>query len=113
VQLGIATYGGYFGGGMGIMMLATFTLMGMTDLHRMNAVKVILGLIINGVAVAGFLLVGKVELSVAAPVAVGAITGGWGGAWLARRTDARYVRWLVLVIAWALTAWFAYRALLK
>ena len=50
VQFLIASYGGYFGGGMGILMLATFTLMGMTHLHSMNGLKTLLGMLINGAA---------------------------------------------------------------
>src|SRR5205085_9961072 len=106
VQLVISTYGGYFGGGMGIMMLATFTLMGMTHMHQMNALKVILSLIINGVASVAFFVAHKVALDAALPCAVGAIAGGFGGAWLARRVDPKSVRVLVLVFAWCLTAWF-------
>jgi uncharacterized protein len=111
IHLVIATYGGYFGGGMGIMILATLTLMGMTHLHEMNALKVVLGLVINGVALVGFLLAGKVVIPVALPVAIGSIAGGWLGAALARRTPPRHVRSLVLVVAWSLFLWFTYRAL--
>lgn len=111
VQLVISTYGGYFGGGMGIMMLASFTLMGLSDIHTMNALKVVLGLVINGVALVGFVAAGKVVAAVAVPTAIGALAGGFFGASLARRVDARHVRSLVLVVAWSLTAWFTYRAL--
>lgn len=111
VQLLISTYGGYFGGGMGIMMLATFTLMGMTHMHEMNALKVVLGLLINGVALVAFLLAGKAVISAAIPAAIGAIVGGWSGAALARRVDPKHVRKVVLVVAWALTGWFFYRQL--
>jgi hypothetical protein len=111
LQLLIATYGGYFGGGMGIMMLATFTLMGMTHLHEMNALKVALGLLINGVALVLFLLAGKVVASAAVPVALGAVTGGWLGATVARRIEPKQVRIIVLLVAWGLTAWFSYRSL--
>jgi len=109
-QLAIATYGGYFGGGMGIMMLATFTLMGMTHLHEMNALKVICGLLINGVALVTFLLAGKVVYLAALPVALGAVAGGFAGASTARRIDPKRVRRFVLLVAWSLTAWFFCRA---
>jgi uncharacterized membrane protein YfcA len=111
LQLVISTYGGYFGGGMGIMMLATFTLMGMTHMHQMNALKVILALLINGVALVSFLVAGKVVYAAVIPVALGAIFGGWAGASIARRVDPQRVRRLVLIVAWALTAWFFYRSL--
>lgn len=109
VQLAIASYGGYFGGGMGILMLATFTLMGMRHMHEMNALKVILGLLINGVALVLFLASGKVVLAVALPTTLGALFGGWLGAALARRIDPARVRRGVLVFAWCLTAFFFFR----
>jgi uncharacterized membrane protein YfcA len=110
VQLVIATYGGYFGGGMGFLMLATYTLMGMTDIHAMNGLKTIAASMINGVANVLFLVANKVVLLAALPVALGSITGGWAGAALARRVDAKHVRRFVLLVAWALTAYFFYRS---
>jgi uncharacterized protein len=111
LQLIISTYGGYFGGGMGIMMLATFTLMGMRHMHQMNAIKVIFGLLINGVALVTFVVAGKCVWSAAIPVALGSVVGGWTGASLARRAPPKYIRTLVLVVAWMMTAWFFYRAM--
>jgi uncharacterized membrane protein YfcA len=113
VQFVIASYGGYFGGGMGILMLATFTLMGMTHIHEMNALKIVLGIAINGVALVTFHVSGKVVLEAALPSAVGAIAGGFLGADLARRIDPKKVRLLVLVLAWSLTTWFFVQAVRK
>jgi uncharacterized membrane protein YfcA len=110
LQLVISMYGGYFGGGMGIMMLATFTPMGMTHMHEMNALKVVLGLLINGVALVAFFVAGKVLVDAAIPVAAGAIVGGWSGAAIARRVEPKQVRRLVFVVAWSLTAWFFWKA---
>jgi uncharacterized membrane protein YfcA len=109
VQLVIASYGGYFGGGMGILMLATMTLMGMDHIHRMNALKVVLGLLINGVALVFFLASGKVDLGVALPTTLGALLGGWLGADIARRIDPKRVRIGVLAFAWCLTIFFFLR----
>jgi uncharacterized membrane protein YfcA len=109
IQLVISTYGGYFGGGMGIMMLATMTLMGLRQMHEMNALKVVLGALINGVALVGFLAARMVSLSAAAPVVIGGLVGGFGGAAVARRLDPKLVRRFVLVVAWVLTAWFFWR----
>jgi uncharacterized membrane protein YfcA len=106
VQLVIASYGGYFGGGMGILMLATMTLMGMDHIHRMNALKVVLGLLINGVALVFFLASGKVDLGVVLPTTLGALIGGWFGADIARRIDPKKVRLGVLIFAWCLTLFF-------
>lgn len=110
VQLVISIYGGYFGGGMGILMLATYTLMGMTDIHAMNGLKTLLGTLINGVAVLLFVVAAKADLSLAAPVAAGSIVGGFAGASIARRVDKRHVRSFVLAVAWAMTALFFYRS---
>ncbi len=106
VQLLISSYGGYFGGGMGILMLATFTLMGMTQLHSMNGLKTVLGVFINGAANVAFFAAHKVVVAVALPVAIGSIVGGFGAAAVARKVDPKKVRLLVLIFAWALTAWF-------
>ena len=108
-QLGIAVYGGYFGGGIGIMMLAAFALMGMTDIHRMNALKVLLTLAINGVAVVTFVITGVVEWLPAAVMAAGAVLGGYGGAALALRLDPRWVRRFVIALGAAMSAWFFFR----
>lgn len=61
IQFIIALYGGFFGGGMGIMMLAGFSLLGMRNIHAMNALKVVLASIINGVAVIAFAIAGKIS----------------------------------------------------
>jgi uncharacterized protein len=109
VQLAIAIYGGYFGGGMGLMMLAAFTFLGMTDLHRMNALKSALGVLINGVAVVVFAVSGKVSWAPAGVMVLGAIAGGFAGASLARKVAAAKVRPVVVAIGWAMTAAFFWR----
>jgi uncharacterized membrane protein YfcA len=106
VQLGISVYGGYFGGGMGIMMLAVLTLLGMTHIHRMNALKNVLGALINGVAVVAFVVAGAVRWVPGLVMVAGGIVGGYAGAALARRVEPRYVRWVVMGIAWSMTAYF-------
>jgi uncharacterized protein len=105
-QLFISVYGGYFGGGAGIMMLAVLSLLGMTDIHRMNALKTVLGALINGVAVAAFVVAGAVAWAPGVVMIAGGVTGGYAGAAIARRVDPRYVRWIVLGIAWAMTMYF-------
>lgn len=110
LQLLIAIYGGYFGGGMGLMMLAAFTFLGMTQIHRMNALKSALGVVINGTAVATFAIAGKVEWTSAAVMVVGAALGGFAGASLARKVAPAKMRAVVVVIGWVMTAWFFWRA---
>ncbi len=113
-QLAVAVYGGYFGGGMGILMLAIFTaLRGMKDLHAMNGVKTILSVCINGAAIALFVSSGKVAWPAAMAVALGSLAGGYGGARVARIVDPARVRRVVLAMAWCLTGWFFYRVFLR
>jgi uncharacterized membrane protein YfcA len=106
VQLFISVYGGYFGGGMGIMMLAVFTLLGMTHIHKMNALKNVLGTLINGVAVVAFVVAGAVRWAPGVVMIAGGISGGYFGAAAARRVDPKRVRAVVVVVAWSMTLYF-------
>lgn len=98
VQLAIGVYGGYFGAGMGIMMLALFGLLGGRDLHRMNAVKSVLAVGINGFASIVFVAAGAIDAASAVIMAVGAIAGGFGGAAVARKVSPTKVRWAVVAL---------------
>ncbi|WP_394822380.1 sulfite exporter TauE/SafE family protein [Pendulispora albinea] len=106
LQFVISLYGGYFGGGMGIMMLAAFTVMGMSDLIAMNAVKTVLTTVINGIAIVAFIAAGKVAWAPALLMAVGATLGGYGGAIVTRKVSPKWMRAFVLVVAWAMTVYF-------
>jgi uncharacterized membrane protein YfcA len=98
-QFGVAVYGGYFGAGIGILMLAALSLMGHTDIHRMNAVKNLLATCINSLAGLYFLFFSDLVVRQDALVmAVGAIVGGIGGAGLARRLGRQTVRTIVIAI---------------
>jgi uncharacterized membrane protein YfcA len=109
LQLVIATYGGFFGGGIGILMLATLSMMGMEDINAMNALKTVLASLINGVAVVAFVLAGAIYWPQAIVMIVGAIVGGYGGANTARRIDPRLVRRFVITIGFGLTVYFFIR----
>jgi len=109
LQLFIAAYGGYFGGGMGIMMLATMALAGMTNIHEMNGLKSFLGVAINGFALATFIITGTISWRYGLAMAVGATLGGYSTAAFARRLDPRYVRWFVIVVGWGMTIYFFVR----
>lgn len=102
--LGVAVYGGYFGAGIGILTLAAFGLMGMTNIHQMNGVKAIFTLGINGIAAVLFVFKGLVDWKIAAIMAVGAIFGGYAGAGIARRIGQQNVRRVVIAIGFVLTA---------
>ena len=109
VQVVIATYGGYFGGGMGILMLATFAFVGLSDIHRMNGMKSSLAVLINGAAVLLFAFTHKIVLLPWLAVALGGMVGGYIGARTARRIAAPTVRRFVIVYAWGMTAYFAWK----
>ncbi len=111
IQLVIATYGGYFGGGIGILMLAALGLMGMENIHVMNALKTLLTSFINGVAVITFAIAGAVVWPQALLMVVGAIIGGYGGAYLARKIDPRWVRLFVILVGFGMTIYFFIRQL--
>jgi uncharacterized membrane protein YfcA len=97
-QFGVAVYGGYFGAGQGILMLAALTLMGHTDIHRMNGVKALLATAINGIAAVYFAFYLPVVWYDAAIMAAGATVGVIGGAGVARQIGRDNVRRIVLVI---------------
>lgn len=93
-----AIYGGYFGAGNGILMLAALGLLGLTDIHRANGVKNFLGLCLNSVAVLGFAISHLVNWADALLMAVGAIAGGYFGASLAMRLGRVLVRRAIVLI---------------
>jgi uncharacterized membrane protein YfcA len=103
VQLLIAVYGGYFGAGIGILMLATLGLCGIEDLDVANGLKNLLAAAINGTAVVGFALAGKVEWRIALVMALGAIAGGWAGAHTAQRLPPLVARWSIVAIGVLMT----------
>jgi uncharacterized membrane protein YfcA len=102
-QFIVGIYGGYFGGGMGILMLAALGLIGMTDLHQMNGLKNVLAICINGVAAVYFIAHGAVNWRDAGIMSAGCIAGGVFGAKLARRMGRKFVRGVVVVIGFVMT----------
>ena len=108
-QLIISTYGGYFGGSIGILMLATLSLMGMENIHIMNGLKTVLTTCINGIAMVAFILAGAVFWPQALLMIVGAILGGFGGAYYARQIDPKLVRGFVIIVGVAMTIYFFVR----
>jgi uncharacterized protein len=105
-QFIIAIYGGYFGGGIGILMLATLALMGMEDIHAMNALKTLLATCINGIAVIAFIIANAVLWPAAIVMIVGAVLGGYGGAAFARKIEQKWIRGFVIIVGSAMTLYF-------
>jgi len=110
IQFVIAIYGGYYGAGAGIMMLAVLALLGMKNIHAMNGFKALLSCSFNGAAVLMFIVRRIVYWPQALCMMGGAIAGGYGGAWLARRMPPAYIRWLVIVTGVVTTVYFFWRA---
>jgi uncharacterized membrane protein YfcA len=109
LQLVISIYGGYFGGGMGIMMLAMFAVAGMTDIHEMNGLKAVLGSATNGIAIVAFMISREIAWAPGLLMVAGSIIGGYAGAAMARRIDRRVIRVFVMVIGWTMTTYFFVR----
>jgi len=109
-ELFVAIYGGYFGGGMGIMNLAMLAALGMTDIHAMNALKVVLGGFINGVATVTFVVSGAIVWPQAIVMTAGAILGGYFAAHYAQKLPQAWIRGFVIVVGVAMTAYFFVRA---
>ena len=110
-QLGVAIYGGYFGAGIGILMLATLGFLGLSDIHAMNGLKNFFGMCINAVAAAYFIFRGAVEWRAALIMIAGAIAGGYGGARFARRIGKEKSRAAVAVIGFSIAALLFLRGL--
>jgi uncharacterized membrane protein YfcA len=102
-QFLVSVYGGYFGAGMGILMLAALGLLGLTDLHQMNGVKNVLAVFINGVAAVYFALAAAVSWRDAGIMVAGSLLGGYLGARTARRFGRRFVRRAVVAIGIVMT----------
>jgi uncharacterized membrane protein YfcA len=110
VQFVLAIYGGYFGGAVGIMMMAAWTLLGGHDLHRMNPVRSVLVSATNGVAVVCFLIAGNIWWSYTLAMLLGATVGGYVGARAVRRLDPQHLRVFVLALTAVITVVFFVRA---
>jgi uncharacterized protein len=109
-QFFLGIYCGYFGGAVGIMTLATWSLLGMTDIKAMNATKTLLVGATNGVAVVCFILARKVWWPQTCVMLVAAVVGGYGGARLARRVSADRLRMGITIFNFVITAVFFWRA---
>jgi uncharacterized protein len=105
-QLCVGVYGGYFGGGMGIVMLAMLAALGMTDIHGMNALKTVMGTVINGVAVITFIAAHAVYWKHGMVMIVGGIVGGYFGAHYALKLPQTWVRVFVVLVGTGMTIYF-------
>ncbi|HQR67683.1 MAG TPA: sulfite exporter TauE/SafE family protein, partial [Thermoanaerobaculia bacterium] len=103
LQFAVAVYGGYFGAGIGILMLVILGFLGLTDIHAMNGLKNFFGICINSVAAGYFIVRGAVVWPVALVMIVGAAVGGYAGAHFARRIGRDRARVAVVAIGFGIT----------
>jgi hypothetical protein len=112
-QLALGVYGGYFGGAVGLMMLAVWSLATALDLRTLNPLRTLMVAAANGVAVICFAASGHVAWREALVVMVGGVAGGYLGAHFGRRLPAPILRAMILVIAVVTTAAFFAKAYLR
>jgi uncharacterized membrane protein YfcA len=106
LQFFISIYGGYFGAGIGILMLSGLAMMGLTNMHQMNGLKSVLASIINSVAVVVFIATQNVVWRFALAMMATSLVGGFLAAHYSRRIPGKYVRWFVVAIGFLLAGWY-------
>src|SRR5215471_5835987 len=112
-QFGVGIYGGYFGAGIGILMLAVLGFLGLSDIHAANGIKNFFGMCINGVAAGYFIVRGAVDWPAALVMIVGAILGGYAGARFARLIGREKARAAVVVIGFGIAALLLWQQFVK
>ncbi len=105
-QFFIAVYGGYFGAGIGFMMLAALTLYGMRDIHAMNGLKLVLALCMTLVSSIAFIMAGQVYWTEALVMGIASLAGGYAGARGAKLIDPRLIKTFIVLLGTSLTVYF-------
>jgi len=109
LELVVAVYVGYFGAGAGILMLSILAILGLENIHTLNGMKTLLVSVVNGVAIITFIVGRVIVWPQALLMLIGAAIGGYGGAYVAQKMNPQHVRWIVIVIGFAMSAYFFYR----
>ena len=102
----VGVYGGYFGAGIGFMNLGMLSLLGMREVHAMNALRTLLAVTINVAAVATFIVAGAVWWKYCVVMIAGALLGGWFGARYAQRADPQKIRYFIITLGLSMSAYF-------
>ena len=102
----ISIYGGYFGGGIGFLMLAALTLFGMRDINAMNGLKMALVGVMTITAIAVFVVADVVRWPETLPMLISSVVGGYVAAWVAQRLDQRLIKGFIVAFGAVLTAYF-------
>jgi uncharacterized membrane protein YfcA len=108
-QFGVGLYGGYFGGAIGIIMLAAWSVFGLTDIHFMNANRTLMGSVANAIAIVLFIIARKIWWPQTLVMLVAAVIGGYVGARFARNVNRQYLRAFIVVVSFAITIAFFVR----
>jgi uncharacterized membrane protein YfcA len=111
-QVVISAYGGYFGAGMGVLMIALYLVASNLDVQAASGLRMICACAINTLAVVIFAVRGALDYRLGIPMLLAGVAGGYAGAHLMKRLDGKLARRAILSYAWALTAWFFGRMLL-
>jgi uncharacterized membrane protein YfcA len=106
LELLVAIYIGYFGAGVGILLLALLAFLGMENIHTMNGMKSLLVSVVNGVALVTFIFARVIVWPQALLMLVGAMLGGYAGAHYSRKMSQQHIRWLVIVVGFGMSAYF-------
>lgn len=106
LQLVVGIYGGYFGGGIGFVMMGMMAAVGMRDIHSMNALRMLLAAAINVVAVITFIAVGAVYWPQCLVMMLGGLAGGWSGAHYAQQADPKKLRIVVIAVGLIMSSYF-------
>lgn len=105
----VSIYGGYFNGGLGIIMLALFSLWGMTDIAAMNGLKSVLSVVISAISALAFIFAGLIHWPEVIAMALAAIAGGYTGARVSRRLPRGVLRLAIAAIGFSLSVIFFLR----
>ena len=105
-EFAVGIYGGYFGAGIGFMNLGMLSLLGMREVHAMNALRTLLAVTINVAAVATFVVAGAVWWRYCVVMIFGALLGGWFGARYAQRADPRKIRYFIIALGLSMSVYF-------
>ncbi len=108
-QLFVGFYIGYFGAGAGILMMALLALLGMTQIHRINAYKTVQAAACNGIAILAFIFKGVIYWKHAGIMVAGSLLGGYYGAHFAQKMKQEHVRWMVIAIGAGMSVYFFMR----
>jgi len=112
-QFAVAIYGGYFGAGIGILMLATFSFIGLSNIYEMNTLKTVLGSLINLVATIWFIFAGLIHWPKAAVMTLGAVAGYFLGSHYCQRIEQKQVRNIITTIGFIISAVTFYNDFLR